>query len=82
MTKPELSSFPLFVAAALSLPFLQRSSAQNLAPQRLQTIRNRLSVTRKVEQFDDYFGTKVTTRIAGSKTRLPQNKSWLTIRTS
>jgi prolyl oligopeptidase len=57
----------LFVAAALSLPFWQRSSAQSMAPSGSATATRSSAndpkivypVTKKVEQVDDYFGTKV-----------------------
>src|SRR5215217_2118825 len=56
----------LFVAAAVSLPFLQRSSAQTMAPA-TSTAASKSSSdskitypeSKKVEQVDDYFGTKV-----------------------
>src|ERR1044072_3365967 len=61
MSKPRTLLAVLFVAAALSLPFLQPSSAQNLAPSRSSTDHPNIfyPVTKKVEQVDDYFGTKV-----------------------
>src|SRR5678815_2828322 len=61
MSRPRIFLAVLFVAAALSLPFLQRSSAQSLAPTRSSTNDPKIvyPVTRKVEQVDDYFGTKV-----------------------
>ncbi|HET6851720.1 MAG TPA: prolyl oligopeptidase family serine peptidase [Pyrinomonadaceae bacterium] len=56
----------LFVAAVLSLPFLQRSSAQSMAPGPATSGSRSSSDTKinypeskKVEQVDDYFGTKV-----------------------
>ncbi len=56
----------LFVAAAVSLPFLQRSSAQSMAPGTATSGARASSDTKinypeskKVEQVDDYFGTKV-----------------------
>jgi prolyl oligopeptidase len=57
-----------FLAAALSLPFWQHSSAQSMAPAASTSTAARSSandskivypVTKKVEQVDDYFGTKV-----------------------
>ena len=56
----------LFVSAAVSIPFLQRSSAQSMAPG-TSTKATRSSAdskitypeSKKVEQVDDYFGTKV-----------------------
>src|ERR1051325_7798959 len=56
----------LFVAAAVSLPFLQRSRAQSMGPG-TSTSATRSSAdskitypeSKKVEQVDDYFGTKV-----------------------
>ena len=61
MTRSRIFLAALFVAAALSLPFLQRSSAQSLAPTRSSTNDPKIvyPVTKKVEQVDDYFGTKV-----------------------
>src|ERR1041385_5838720 len=61
MTRPRIFLAVLFVAAALSLPFWQPSSAQRLAPTRSSTNDPKLvyPVTKKVEQVDDYFGTKV-----------------------
>jgi prolyl oligopeptidase len=54
------------VAAAVSLPFLQRSSAQSMAPGASTTGSRSSSEdkitypeSKKVEQVDDYFGTKV-----------------------
>ena len=51
MTKLRTLFAVLFVAAALSLPFLQRSSAQSLAPARSSTNDPKLvyPVSRKVE---------------------------------
>ena len=56
----------LFVVAVLSLPFLQRSSAQSMAPGPATSGSRSASDTKinypeskKVEQVDDYFGTKV-----------------------
>ena len=56
----------LFVVAVLSLPFLQRSSAQSMAPGPATSGSRSSSDTKinypeskKVEQVDDYFGTKV-----------------------
>ncbi len=56
----------LFVAAALSLPFLQRSSAQqSMAPAGSAASAKRSDpkivypVTKKIEQVDEYFGVKV-----------------------
>ena len=67
MTKLRTLFAVLFVAAALSLPFLQRSSAQSVAPAGSATATRSSSdpkivypVTKKVEQVDDYFGTKVS----------------------
>ena len=66
MTKLRTLFAVLFVAAALSLPFLQRSSAQSMAPSGSTATRSSSNdpklvypVTKKVEQVDDYFGTKV-----------------------
>src|SRR5215510_6127421 len=67
MTKLRTLFAVLFVAAALSLPFLQRSSAQSVAPGLTTATAPRSSSdakivyppTKKVEQVDDYFGTKV-----------------------
>jgi hypothetical protein len=64
MTKLRTLFAVLFVAAALSLPFLQRSSAQSMAPNgspRSASSDPKLvyPVTKKIEQIDDYFGTKV-----------------------
>ncbi|HKG48063.1 MAG TPA: prolyl oligopeptidase family serine peptidase [Pyrinomonadaceae bacterium] len=68
MTKLRTLFALLFVAAALSLPFLQRSSAQQSMAPSGSTAATRSSandpkivypVTKKVEQVDDYFGTKV-----------------------
>jgi len=68
MTKLRTLFAVLFVAAALSLPFLQRSRAQSVAPSASTAAATRSSsdpkivypVTKKVEQVDDYFGTKVS----------------------
>src|ERR1041385_286115 len=57
----------LFVAAAVSLPFLQRSSAQSVTSPSTSAAATRASSdskitypeSKKVEQVDDYFGTKV-----------------------
>ena len=56
----------LFVVAVLSVPFLQRSSAQSMAPGPATSGSRSSSDTKinypeskKVEQVDDYFGTKV-----------------------
>src|SRR5678816_2891463 len=61
MSRPRIFLAVLFVATALSLPFLPRSSAQSLAPTRSATNDPKLvyPVTKKVDQVDDYFGTKV-----------------------
>jgi prolyl oligopeptidase len=68
MTKLRTLFAVVFVAAALSLPFLQRSHAQSVAPGASTAAATRSSsdpkivypVTKKVEQVDDYFGTKVS----------------------
>jgi prolyl oligopeptidase len=66
MTKLRTLLAVLFVAAAVSLPFLQRSSAQSMAPGASTTGSRSSSEdkitypeSKKVEQVDDYFGTKV-----------------------
>jgi prolyl oligopeptidase len=66
MTKLRTLFAVLFVAAAVSLPFWQRSSAQSMAPAEAPAAARSSNdpklvypVTRKVEQVDDYFGTKV-----------------------
>ncbi|HSE17683.1 MAG TPA: prolyl oligopeptidase family serine peptidase [Pyrinomonadaceae bacterium] len=67
MTKLRTLFACLFVAAALSLPFWQHSSAQSMAPSGSATATPSSAndpkivypVTKKVEQVDDYFGTKV-----------------------
>src|SRR4051794_16803031 len=75
----------LFVAAALSLPFLQRSRAQSMAPSGSTTTRSSTNdpklvypVTKKVEQVDDYFGTKVFDpyRWLEDETS-PETKAWV-----
>src|SRR5215211_243749 len=67
MTKLRTLFAVLIVAAALSVPFLQRSTAQSVAPAGSATATRSSSdpkivypVTKKVEQVDDYFGTKVS----------------------
>src|SRR3954447_4445766 len=66
MTKLRTLFAVLFVAAVLSLPFLQRSSAQSMAPSDSNAARSSANdpklvypVTKRIEQVDDYFGTKV-----------------------
>jgi prolyl oligopeptidase len=67
MTKFRSLFAVLFVAAALSLPFLTRSSAQSVAPGASSRPASRSTSdtkitypeTKKVDQVDDYFGTKV-----------------------
>ena len=85
MTKPRTLFAVLFVAAALSLPFLQRSSAQSMAPGASTATRSSSNdpklvypVTKKVEQVDDYFGTKVYDpyRWLEDETS-PETKAWV-----
>jgi len=86
MTKPRTLSAVLFVVAALSLPFLQRSSAQSMAPAAKTTVARSSTndpklvypVTKKVEQVDDYFGTKVYDpyRWLEDETS-PETKAWV-----
>src|ERR1044072_8128556 len=62
MTRPRIFLAVLFVAAALSLLFLHRSSAQqSLAPARSSANYPKIfyPVTKKDDQVHDYFGTKV-----------------------
>jgi len=85
MTKLRTLFAVLFVAAALSLPFLQRSSAQSMAPGGSTAARSSTNdaklvypVTKKVEQVDDYFGTKVYDpyRWLEDETS-PETKAWV-----
>src|SRR6201989_2095725 len=80
MTRPRIFLAVLFVAAALSLPFLQPSSAQSLVPTRSSSNDPKLvyPVTKKVEQVDDYFGTKVFDpyRWLEDETS-PETKAWV-----
>jgi prolyl oligopeptidase len=86
MTKLRTLLAVLFVAAALSLPFLQRSSAQSMAPATSTTSARSSTndpklvypVTKKVEQVDDYFGTKVYDpyRWLEDETS-PETKAWV-----
>ena len=85
MTKLRTLFAVLFVAAVLSLPFLPRSSAQNMAPSGSATASRSSSdttivypVTKKVEQVDDYFGTKVYDpyRWLEDETS-PETKAWV-----
>ncbi|HWF87244.1 MAG TPA: prolyl oligopeptidase family serine peptidase [Pyrinomonadaceae bacterium] len=85
MTKLRTLFAVLFVAAALSLPFLQRSNAQSMAPGGSTAARSSTNdaklvypVTKKVEQVDDYFGTKVYDpyRWLEDETS-PETKAWV-----
>src|SRR6476659_9034183 len=80
MTRPRIFLAVLFVATALSLPFLQRASAQRLAPTRSSTNDPQLvyPVTKKIDRVDDYFGTKVYDpyRWLEDETS-PETKAWV-----
>jgi prolyl oligopeptidase len=76
----------LFLAAAVSLPFLQRSSAQSVTSPSTSAAATRASSdskitypeSKKVEQVDDYFGTKVADpyRWLEDETS-PEVKAWI-----
>ena len=85
MTKLRTLFAVLFVAAALSLPFLRHSSAQSMAPTGSSATNSSTNdsklvypVTKKVEQVDDYFGTKVYDpyRWLEDETS-PETKAWV-----
>src|SRR6185503_20250916 len=85
MTKLRTLFAVLFVAAALSLPFWQRSSAQSMAPSGAASATRSSNdpkivypVTKKIEQVDDYFGTKVYDpyRWLEDETS-PETKAWV-----
>ena len=85
MTKIRTLFAALFVAAVLSLPFMPRSTAQSVAPSagtgtasRSGAAKLTYPVTKKVEQFDDYFGTKVADpyRWLEDETS-PETKAWV-----
>src|ERR1041384_1725991 len=85
MTKLRTLFAVLFVAAALSLPFLRHSSAQSMAPTGSSATSSSTNdpklvypVARKVEQVDDYFGTKVYDpyRWLEDETS-PETKAWV-----